>query len=235
MYMRAIVILLTCGLAFARPILEGRVLLATPSNCTPPRTIADTRMPFCFVPSTISPAAQQFLATTATGATFGAVRFGNTTAEQAAAVAQLRSVFPSAFANLSAAAEAQYIGSKRNTSIGGVPAVIAVPKGVQEGSPANTKVLLYLHGKHASTAADLHRTPPPLSLPGGVGGGGASPWSVQGACPPPPLGSLQVCLDRHPPGHCKLPCPSSPPRVTALCQPTMQRKLCGHWEASLGA
>jgi acetyl esterase/lipase len=115
-------------------------------------------MPFCFVPSTISTEAQQFLATTATGANpFGAVRFGNTTADQAAAVAQLRSFFPSAFANLSAAAEAQYISSKRNTTIGGVPAVIAVPKGVQEGSPPNTKVLLYLHGGHASPAALSHR------------------------------------------------------------------------------
>jgi hypothetical protein len=125
------------------------VLLATSNDCTPIRTSADTHKPFCFVPSTISPEAQKFLATAAVGATpFGAVSYGNTTAEQAAAVAQLRSFFPGAFANLSAAAEAQYISSKRNTSIGGVPAVIAVPKGVREGSPANTKVLLYLHGAH---------------------------------------------------------------------------------------
>jgi hypothetical protein len=121
-------------------------------------------MPFCFVPSTISTEAQQFLATTATGANpFGAVTFGNTTAEQAAAVAHLRSSFPSAFANLSAAAEAQYIGSKRNTTIGGVPALIAVPKGVQEGSPANMKVLLYLHGEPASPAAYLHRMDHPTT------------------------------------------------------------------------
>jgi hypothetical protein len=101
------------------------------------------------VPSTISPEAQQYLATSAAGATpFGNVSFGNTTAEQAAAVAKLRNFASGALANLSLAAEARYIGSKRNASIGGVPVVIAVPKGVPERSPAETKVLLYLHGEY---------------------------------------------------------------------------------------
>jgi acetyl esterase/lipase len=61
-------------------------------------------------------------------------------------LSKLRRVFPGALANLTVAAGAQYIGNKRNANIGGVPVVIAVPKKVQESSPANTKVLFYLHG-----------------------------------------------------------------------------------------
>jgi hypothetical protein len=100
------------------------------------------------VPSTISSEVQQYLASSAAGlGPFGKVHFGSTKESQAAAVAELRCYFPSALTNLSAAAEAQYIGSKRNERIGGVPVVIAVPKGVQESAPANTKVLLFLHGK----------------------------------------------------------------------------------------
>jgi hypothetical protein len=161
MYWHVTFVLLACGAAQAAidpTCSSDRALLATPSNassnCTPPRTTADASKPFCYVPPTISPEAQQFLATSAAGATpFGTSDFGTTPEEQAAVIAKLRTFFPSALANLSVAAEAQYIGSKRDASIAGVPVVIAVPKGVQESSPANTKVLLYLHGERLGADA----------------------------------------------------------------------------------
>lgn len=46
----------------------------------------------------------------------------------------------------------QHLQSVRNSSIGGVPVVVGVPKGVTETSPANTKVLMYLHGEPAAGA-----------------------------------------------------------------------------------
>jgi hypothetical protein len=149
-------LLLVCGVALARPAHENsaRELLEQPSNCTPPRSSADTTNPFCFVPSTISPAAQQFLSTSAAGAAFGAINFGTTPAEQAAAVATLRSVFPSSQANTSRAAEAQYIQSVRNASFAGVPVLVALPKGVQERPPADTKVVMYLHGECRTAACN---------------------------------------------------------------------------------
>lgn len=45
------------------------------------------------------------------------------------------------------AAVAQYLQSVNNSTIGNVPVVIGVPKGVQETGKANTKVLLYMHGE----------------------------------------------------------------------------------------
>jgi hypothetical protein len=68
MYWLAVFFLLTCGIAQAAidaTCPSDRELLATPSNCRPPRTIADASKPFCYVPPTISPEAQQFLATVA--------------------------------------------------------------------------------------------------------------------------------------------------------------------------
>jgi hypothetical protein len=119
---------------------------------------ADTRKPFCFVPSTISPPAQQYLATAAAGTAFGAVNIGQSPQEQAAAVTKLRSVFPGALSNLTLAAEARYIGSKRNATIGGVSAAIAVPLGVHKSAPANTKVVFYLHGGYIHTLLSSKHT-----------------------------------------------------------------------------
>jgi hypothetical protein len=143
--------LLACGAAQAATdprSSSDRALLATPSkassDCTPPRTIADASKPFCFVPPTISAEAQQFLATSAAGAApFGTSDFGTTPEEQAISIAKLRTFFPSALANLSVAAEAQYIGSKRNASIAGVPVVIAVPNGVQESQHQGPALLAW--------------------------------------------------------------------------------------------
>jgi acetyl esterase/lipase len=44
------------------------------------------------------------------------------------------------------AAARTYIASQRNTSVGGVPVLVSVPKGVLEGAPADTRVVVYLHG-----------------------------------------------------------------------------------------
>lgn len=49
--------------------------------------------------------------------------------------------------NASDAAVATYLQSTRNDTIAGVPVVFGIPKGVDNAtSPANTKLLLYLHG-----------------------------------------------------------------------------------------
>ena len=115
-------------------------------NCTPPRTVADARNPFCFVPDTVSPEARRFLSSAAAGATpFGAVDF----AEQAKAAQQLRTFLANITAPLPRAAEQQYLQTDRtrNSTIGGVPVVVAVPKGINHTAPGNTKTLLYLHGE----------------------------------------------------------------------------------------
>jgi len=41
----------------------------------------------------------------------------------------------------------RHLQSPKNDTIANVPVVIAVPQGVNETTPANTKVLLYLHGE----------------------------------------------------------------------------------------
>ena len=130
---------------------HGRTLQqAVSGNCTPPRTAEDAMKPFCFVPDTISPEARQILATTSSSAVFGNLDFVTEPTQQAATVARLRETFAALTRNLSRAAEAQYIERTRNDTVGGVQVLVAVPKGVTETVPANTKVLLYIHGEQRS-------------------------------------------------------------------------------------
>lgn len=130
---------------------------ASTSNCTPPRTAEDTKKPFCFVPETISAQARQFLSQSAAGNAFGGITFSTDPRQQALAVAQLRPLFEGIGVNETKAAMAKYIQSTRNGTIGGVPVMYAVPKGVKATLPANTKVLLYLHGRFFLLKRGWHR------------------------------------------------------------------------------
>jgi acetyl esterase/lipase len=99
------------------------------------------------VPDTISTEARQFLSTASAGLTaFGSVSFGNTPDEQKAAIAKLRGSFADLMTPIAKAAEVMYMQSTRNGTIGGVPVMYAVPKGVNPTSNADAKVLLYMHG-----------------------------------------------------------------------------------------
>jgi hypothetical protein len=128
---------------------------APTGNCTAPRSSEDARKPFCFVPDTISKEAQQYLSTAAAGLSgFGAVSFGNTPEEQKTAVGNLRANFANMVTPIAKAAEEMYMQSTRNGSIGGIPVMYAVPKGVKQTSNADTQVLLYIHGE--SVACTVH-------------------------------------------------------------------------------
>jgi hypothetical protein len=118
------------------------------SDCTHPRTAKDVKLPFCFVPSTISVQAQQFLSQTSTAsASWGDLTWGTDPVQQAATAAQIRPLILTVFASHSRIAEARHIQSMHNGSVGDVPVLYAVPKGVKAALRADTKVLLYLHGK----------------------------------------------------------------------------------------
>lgn len=141
------------GLGFRHEVLiqssNSRLLQqAQSANCTPARTLNDTWKPFCFVPDTVSPEAKQFLSQAAAGnSPFGQPSFGTTPAEQAALVGRQRAFVASLIATGSAPTATNDLQSVRNATIANVPVVIAVPKSVNETSPANTKVLMYVHGE----------------------------------------------------------------------------------------
>lgn len=126
-----------------------RLLQQQPQNCTPPRSSAATQQPFCFVPDTISSEAKQVLSRTAAGATpFGATPPPDATPEQSAGyVQQAREFYRQLNIPLQAVAIQRHLQSPKNDTIANIPVVIAVPQGVNETTPADTKVLMYLHGK----------------------------------------------------------------------------------------
>lgn len=64
-----------------------------------------------------------------------------------AALTQAREWYRQQQAPLHAAAVQQHRQSTTNSTIANVPVVVGVPKGVNKGDPANTKVLLYMHGE----------------------------------------------------------------------------------------
>jgi hypothetical protein len=71
---------------------------------------------------------------------------------------------------LHAAAVEQHLQSVSNGTVGNVSVVIGVPKGVTETDPANTKVVMYMHGKltTATAAAKEQCTQPGRSAPNGI-------------------------------------------------------------------
>jgi hypothetical protein len=108
----------------------------------------DTKVPFCFQHDTISSEAKAFLASRSSGGT----PFDSTVASPeglAAVLQQAREFYRAQQAPFHEKAVKQHLQSVR---IGGVPVVVGVPKGVTETSPANTKVLMYLHGEPAAGA-----------------------------------------------------------------------------------
>lgn len=128
---------------------QGRQLQQAPSNCTPPRTFQDTKRPFCFQPDTVSAEAKQFLSNTSAGffGDFGTALASGDLAAAAATLQQARGDYQQLSTPLHEAAVTQYLQSVSNSTIGGVPVVIGVPKGVNTTDPANTRVLLYMHGE----------------------------------------------------------------------------------------
>lgn len=50
-----------------------------PANCTPPRTLKDTKKPFCVVPDNVSPGAREFLSQAAAGGIPWDIGSGNAT------------------------------------------------------------------------------------------------------------------------------------------------------------
>jgi hypothetical protein len=111
--------------------------------------MSDTKIPFCFHPDTISSEAKAFLASRASGGT--PFDSSDTSREGLAAILQqVREFYRAQQAPFHDKAVKQHLQSVRNSSIGGVPVVIGVPKGVTETLPANTKVLMYLHGELCS-------------------------------------------------------------------------------------
>jgi len=170
-----LVLFATCGVAVAGLGSRHEVLIPSSSsrllqqahsaNCTPARTFNDTFKPFCFVPETISPEAKQFLSQAAAGnSPFGQPSFGTTPAEQAANVGRQRAFVASLIATGSAPTATNQLQSVRNATIANVPVVIAVPKGIKKTSPANTKVLMYLHGELQLAGASLHVKKQPVCI-----------------------------------------------------------------------
>jgi hypothetical protein len=136
-------------LAWQRTLQQASTNTAA-GNCTPPRTREDAKKPFCFVPETISPQARQFLSQAAAAVGPFGVEYTTDPLQQAATVKKLRADFVNFSANTTEAAKKKYIQSIRNGTIGGVPVMYAVPKGVNATPPADTKVLLYVHGRCAA-------------------------------------------------------------------------------------
>jgi hypothetical protein len=149
--MRLLVALLVTVASAARPTqfdshsspTHARLLLQqqTQQNCAPPRPLASAARPFCFQPLTISPEARAFLANTSAAVL---------PSEDPPAVVQQKAqnFYRELSEPLHAAAVEAYLQTPVNSSIGGVPVVIAAAKGVNASSNADTKVLLYLHGEH---------------------------------------------------------------------------------------
>jgi hypothetical protein len=121
-------------------------------NCTPPHSFNATKLPFCFQPDTISAEARQTLSRLAAGTTpFGTAPSKDTAladpAAAAAAVQAIRDFYRQSMVPLHEAAVQQHLHSVRNSTVGNVSVAIGVPKGVPEKDPADTKVVIYMHGE----------------------------------------------------------------------------------------
>lgn len=128
-------------------------------NCTPSHPTSATKLPFCFQPDTVSTEARQFLAQAAAGATpLGSSASSDASAAAAAGIQTARDFYRDLNAPLHAAAVQQHLQSVRNSTVGNISVVIGVPKGVSETDPANTKVVIYMHGERLTGCA-LHRQP----------------------------------------------------------------------------
>lgn len=74
-----------------------------------------------------------------------------------AALAGLRQFYADFSINTSTAAVATFLQSTRNDTIAGVSVVFGVPKGVNSNTkPADTKLLIYLHGGGERHSAYMH-------------------------------------------------------------------------------
>lgn len=114
-----------------------RQLRASSRACTAPRTVQDAHKPYCFVPDTVSPAAQQLLAVGHPTILQAHLR------DNATAVQQLRQFAASANEVLSNRAKQQYLTSTVNDTVAGIPVVYGTPKGYNAAT-SNNKLIIYL-------------------------------------------------------------------------------------------
>jgi hypothetical protein len=117
-------------------------------NCTAARPSSAVEHPFCFLPDTISNNAKEFLSRSSAGSTpFGSSAAVNTSDHQqlAALLQKSRDYCRQQNGPMHTAAVQRYLRSTSNSSIGNVPVVVGVPKGVDDAPNNDTKVLLYLH------------------------------------------------------------------------------------------